>query len=70
MMADIFPIKTRATGMALSYNVSVTIFGGFAPMICTILIRLTKSDLAPSYYLIAIGFISLFALYQANTLKK
>ena len=70
MMADIFPVKTRATGMALSYNVSVTIFGGFAPMICTILIRLTKSDLAPSYYLIAIGFISLFALYQANTLKK
>lgn len=70
MMADIFPIKTRATGMALSYNVSVTIFGGFAPMICTILIRLTKSDLAPSYYLIAIGFISLFALYQANALKK
>ena len=70
MMADIFPVKTRATGMALSYNVSVTIFGGFAPMICTILIRLTKSDLAPSYYLIAIGFISLFALYQANALKK
>lgn len=70
MMADIFPVKTRATGMALSYNVSVTIFGGFAPMICTILIRLTKSDLAPSYYLIAIGFFSLFALYQANALKK
>lgn len=70
MMADIFPIKTRATGMAISYNLSVTIFGGFTPMICTSLIDFTKSSLAPSYYLIVIGFVSLFALYQASGLNK
>lgn len=70
MMADIFPIKTRASGMALSYNVSVTVFGGFAPMICTSLIEFTNSSLAPSYYLIVIGFVSLFALYHANALKR
>lgn len=70
MMADIFPIKTRASGMALSYNVSVTVFGGFAPMICTSLIKFTNSSLAPSYYLIVIGFVSLFALYHANALKR
>ncbi|QIQ21386.1 MFS transporter [Zophobihabitans entericus] len=70
MMADIFPVKTRATGMALSYNVAVTVFGGFAPMICTSLISLTGSSLAPSYYLIVVGFMSLFALYKANQLNR
>lgn len=69
MMADIFPVKTRATGMSLSYNVAVTIFGGFAPMICTSLISLTGSNLAPSYYLIVVGVMSLFALYKAYQLQ-
>ena len=35
LMAEIFPTRTRSTGMALSYNTSVPIFGGFAPLIST-----------------------------------
>jgi MHS family proline/betaine transporter-like MFS transporter len=31
VMAELFPTRTRAAGMALSYNISVPIFGGFAP---------------------------------------
>ncbi|MDF0605448.1 MFS transporter [Neisseriaceae bacterium TC5R-5] len=65
MMADLFPASTRATGMSLSYNVAVTVFGGFAPMICTLLIQKTGSDLAPSYYLIVLSIISLSAVYVA-----
>lgn len=69
LMADIFPIQTRATGMALSYNISVTIFGGFAPAICTMLIKVTNDSLSPSYYLVVVSFLSLFALYKANQLR-
>jgi len=69
LMADIFPIQTRATGMALSYNISVTIFGGFAPVICTMLIRFTGDNLSPSYYLVVVSFLSLLALYKANQLR-
>jgi MFS transporter, MHS family, proline/betaine transporter len=51
LMAELFPAQTRCTGMALSYNISVPIFGGFAPLISTWLIELTGSKLAPSFYL-------------------
>ena len=31
VMASIFPARTRVTGLSLSYNLGVTLFGGFAP---------------------------------------
>jgi MFS transporter, MHS family, proline/betaine transporter len=62
LMAEIFPTRTRGTGMALSYNISVPIFGGFAPFICTWLIGLTGNNLAPSFYLMFTAVLSLGAL--------
>jgi sugar phosphate permease len=62
LMAKIFPVQTRVTGMALSYNISVPIFGGFAPLIAALLIQLTGSKLAPSFYLIGTALVSLVAL--------
>lgn len=66
MMADLFPITTRASGMAISYNVAVTVFGGFAPLICTLLISATGSSLAPSYYLILLALFSAVALLNSQ----
>ena len=62
LMAKIFPVRTRVSGMALAYNISVPIFGGFAPFAAQSLIWLTGSKLAPSYYLIATALLSLAAL--------
>jgi len=62
LMAEIFPTRTRVTGMALSYNISVPIFGGFAPFISTWLIELTGSSLASSFYLMLTALVSLGAL--------
>lgn len=62
VMADLFPMGTRASGMAISYNVAVTLFGGFAPLICTLLISWTGSSLAPGYYLMAMSLLSGAAL--------
>jgi MFS transporter, MHS family, proline/betaine transporter len=66
LMAEIFPTRTRGTGMALSYNISVPIFGGFAPFISTWLIALTGNNLAPSFYLILTALVSLGALVAAR----
>ncbi|MTD25979.1 MFS transporter [Erwinia sorbitola] len=66
MMADLFPMTTRASGMAISYNIAVTIFGGFAPLICTLLITMTGSSLAPSYYLMLLAVFSAVALYNSQ----
>jgi len=30
-----FPTNIRSTGMSVSFNIGVTVFGGFAPLILT-----------------------------------
>lgn len=62
MMADLFPVSTRASGMAISYNIAVTVFGGFAPLICSLLISATGTSLAPGYYLMVLAVMSSIAL--------
>jgi MHS family proline/betaine transporter-like MFS transporter len=61
-MAKIFPAATRVSGLSLSYNVAVTIFGGFAPFFAQSLVDLTGSNLAPSYYIMATALLSLVSL--------
>jgi len=63
LMAEQFPIETRAVGIAFSYSISVTIFGGFAPFIATWLIARTGNPLSPSFYLIGTAFLSIIALF-------
>ena len=62
LMAKVFPTSTRVSGMSLSYNIAVAVFGGFAPFFAQSLIDITGSKLAPSYYVIATALISLAAL--------
>ena len=62
MLADIFPTSIRGTGLALSYNFSVTLFGGFAPLIVTWMIEATGSKLAPSFYVMGTVLISVIAV--------
>ncbi len=66
LLADMFPTNIRTTGMSISYNVGVTLFGGFAPLILAWLVSTTGSLLAPSYYYIVIGLISLAGLVVAR----
>jgi MFS transporter, MHS family, proline/betaine transporter len=62
LMAEIFPIQTRASGLSLSYNIGVPLFGGAAPLYMTALIQLTGSNLVPSFYLIVTALLSLVVL--------
>jgi len=62
LMSDQFPVDTRAVGVALGYSVSVSVFGGLAPLVATWLIAQTGDPLSPSYYLIVTALLSLFAL--------
>jgi MHS family proline/betaine transporter-like MFS transporter len=62
MMADLFPPRTRVTGISLSYNLGVTLFGGFAPAIFTWLAAVTRNNTAPSFYLMAMAVVSIAAV--------
>ena len=62
LLSEQFPVETRAVGVAFSYSISVTVFGGFAPFVATWLISLTSDNLSPSYYLMATALLSIIAL--------
>jgi MHS family proline/betaine transporter-like MFS transporter len=62
LLSEQFPVETRAIGVALGYSVSVSIFGGLAPLVATWLIAVTGDSLSPSYYLIFAALLSLVAL--------
>jgi MHS family proline/betaine transporter-like MFS transporter len=63
LMSELFPPATRATGLGLSYNIGVTVFGGMGPAIMTWLGGFALiGELAPGYYLTAVCILSLYAL--------
>lgn len=62
LLAEQFPVDTRAVGIAFSYSISVTIFGGFAPLVATWLIAQTGDPLSPSFYLMGTAILSIIAL--------
>ncbi|WP_456479956.1 MFS transporter [Nautilia sp.] len=69
LMASIFPIKYRYTGMAVGYNNTTALIGGggTTPMLATMLIHKTGNLNAPAFYLILAAVISFAAFYK---LKK
>jgi MHS family proline/betaine transporter-like MFS transporter len=62
LISEQFPVETRAVGVAFSYSISVTVFGGFAPFVATWLIAATGDALSPAYYLMATALLSIVAL--------
>ncbi len=66
VMANLFPPNARVTGLSLSYNLGVTVFGGFAPAIFTWLIAFTHNNTAPSFYLMAMALISIPSFLLAD----
>ena len=62
VLSEQFPVEVRAVGISLSFSISVTIFGGFAPFFATWLVAETGDPLSPSYYLMATALLSIIAL--------
>jgi len=59
MIPELFPKHVRATGIALTYVVSASFFGGFSPFIASWLVAKTGNPLAPAWYVAAACAISL-----------
>lgn len=68
MIAEVFPKTIRTTSLAISYNLAVMLFGGFAQFIVTKLITITENPLAITYYLIFAMLLTLVAgiFYQES----
>jgi MHS family proline/betaine transporter-like MFS transporter len=64
ILVELFPTSVRYTGISLSYNVGVMIFGANTPIIANKLINLSGGNLKmPAYYIIFAVIITLIALY-------
>ena len=61
VLSEQFPTNIRYTALSVSYGFAVAIFGGFAPLISTGLVRLTGNPVAPAYYVIVAGVLSFVA---------
>jgi MHS family proline/betaine transporter-like MFS transporter len=61
-IAELFPVGVRSSGMGIAYNFSVTLFGGFAPLIASALVARTGNPLSPTWYVMFSCGLSLVAL--------
>jgi MHS family proline/betaine transporter-like MFS transporter len=67
-VGEMFPPAVRSTGLSLSYNVAVPIFGGFAPYFVT---RFdTGSHMTPAYYMIACALPTLATLLWMRAARR
>ena len=57
-LIEIFPTRIRFSGIGISYNITIAIFGGTAPLVCTWLVSRTGDIESPAHYLIVMAGIS------------
>jgi MHS family proline/betaine transporter-like MFS transporter len=69
-LVELFPTSIRYSAIGVGYNLSVTIFGGTAPFIATLLTSRTGSALSPSYYAIFTALITLVAVVSMRESYK
>ncbi|OIN83075.1 MFS transporter [Francisella sp. TX07-6608] len=49
--AGLFPVRNRNTGFGISFNISVSLFGGTVAFLMTLLITITGNYLIPAFYI-------------------
>ncbi|KUL62661.1 MFS transporter [Streptomyces violaceusniger] len=59
--AEIFPTRTRQSGLSIAYNVTAALFAGTVPYLMTVLISATGSTLLPGPYLMVFAVGGLIA---------
>lgn len=69
-MVESFPVNNRYTAIGLSYNITLALFGGTAPMVATWLVRATGDLASPALYLALLGVISVVAMATLKPLAK
>ncbi|WP_435198213.1 MFS transporter [Janibacter sp. GS2] len=61
-VAELFPTRTRQSGLSMAYSIAGAFFAGTLPYINTWLISITDDPMVPAYTLIVIGFIGLLTV--------
>lgn len=59
VMASLFPGDYRCSGVALSLNIAMALFGGTAPLVAVYLVNRLGWDSGPAFYIILVAVFSL-----------
>jgi MFS transporter, MHS family, proline/betaine transporter len=70
IVATLFPTRVRFSGIALSYNISITILSGFAPLAASALIARTGMLTAPATYIAACTLLTFVATFAVARLSN
>lgn len=68
--ASLFPVRHRLSGIGFSYNLSMSIFGGTTPLVCTYLIAKTHFLAAPALYISIAAGVGVLAIISIFTFRK
>ena len=63
IVATLFPTRVRFSGIALSYNLSITILSGFAPLAASAMIERTGMLAAPAAYIAACAVLTVISSF-------
>lgn len=70
-LAEMFDTHHRNTGISVSYNVALALFGGTAPLIAISLVASTHNIFAPAWYIIVCAIAAFIALcFTKENYKK
>lgn len=61
-LAEMFDTYHRNMGISISYNISLALFGGTAPLVAIALVASTHNLFSPAWYLISFAIIAFLAL--------
>lgn len=67
--AELFPTRTRQTGLSVAYSITAAIFAGTVPYVLTWLIAQTGNEMMPAFYLILVGLVGLAAVLSMTESK-
>ncbi len=63
-LVEMFPARIRYSAIGLSYNISLCIFGGTAPLLATWLVKTYHTVYAPALYLVLLSALNFFAAWR------
>lgn len=61
-LCELLPTRVRYTALSVGYSGAVMLFGGFAPFIATLLVRITGVTIAPAFYVTAAAVLSFLVI--------
>lgn len=64
MMVEAVPSEIRCTAIALGYNVTLGVVGGFSPLIATWLVQRTGNDFSPAFMIMVAAAVSIAAILK------